>query len=132
MSRRFEMAGSVGLPWAVLTFSGELDMSRGDELDAIAASTFRSEKVNAIFDLSDVAFMDSSALRWLLKVQERADQTGGCVRLVAPDSGSLIRLLALTGLADRFAVFPTRTDAEQASPRMTEAVDDMLPFTVVQ
>jgi anti-sigma B factor antagonist len=127
------MAGSVGSPWVVLTFSGELDMSRGDELDGMAATLFSGNQVNAIFDLSDVAFMDSSALRWLLKVQERADQTGGRLRLVAPEEGSLLRLLSLTGLADRFAVFPTRTDAEQPSPGVTEAADDRLPsFTVVQ
>ncbi len=127
------MTGSVGLPWVVLALSGDLDMSRSDELDAMSASTFGAEKVNVILDLSAVAFMDSSALRWLLKVQDLADQTGGCIRLVAPDSGSLIRLLALTGLADRFAVFPTRTEAEQPSPGMTEAVDGRLPsFTVVQ
>ena len=127
------MASTVGLPWVVLTFGGELDMSRSDELEAIAASTFRSERVNAIFDLSDVAFMDSSALRWLLKVQERADQVGGRLRLVAPEEGSLLRLLSLTGLADRFAVFPTRADAEQPSAGVTEAADGLLPtFTVVQ
>ena len=114
------MAGSIGSPWVVMTFSGELDMSRSDELDGMAATAFSGEQVNAIFDLTDVAFMDSSALRWLLKVQDLADQTGGCLRLVAPEEGSLLRLLSLTGLADRFAVFPTRTDAEQPSPAVVQ------------
>jgi anti-anti-sigma factor len=127
------MAGPVGSPWVVLTLNGELDMSRSDELDGMAANVFSDDQVNAIFDLSDVAFMDSSALRWLLKVQEGADQTGSRLRLVAPEGGSLLRLLSLTGLADRFAVFPTRTDAEQPSPDMTESSDDRLPsLRVVQ
>lgn len=125
------MPGSVGPPWIVLALSGELDMSRSDELDALT-SVYGGEQVNAIFDLSDVSFMDSSALRWLLKVQERADQTGGCLRLVAPDGSSLLRLLSLTGLADQFAVFPSRTEAEQPSAGMTEAVDDLLPAFTVQ
>jgi anti-sigma B factor antagonist len=120
------VASSLRSPWVVLTLNGELDMSRGEELDEMAAATFRGEQVNAIFDLSDVAFMDSSALRWLMKVQQIADQTGGCLRLVAPESGSLLRLLSLTGLADRFAVFPTRAEAEQASSGKTDAVDDLL------
>jgi anti-anti-sigma factor len=115
-----------------MTFSGELDMSRSDELDVIAAEAFSGEQVNVIFDLSDVAFMDSSALRWLLKVQERADQTGGRLRLVAPEGGSLLRILSLTGLGDRFAIFPTRADAEQPSSGMTEAPDAFPLFTVVQ
>ena len=125
------MAGPVGSPWVVLTLSGELDMSRSEELDGMAANVFSGDQVNAIFDLSDVAFMDSSALRWLLKVQEGAHQTGGRLRLVAPEGGSLLRLLSLTGLADRFAVFPTRTDAEQPSPDMTDSADDRLPSLTV-
>lgn len=120
------MAGSVGSPWVVLTFSGELDMSRSDELDALSASTFHAEKVNAIFDLSDVAFMDSSALRWLLKVQDLADHTGGSLLLVAPDGGSLTRLLSLTGLTDRFAVFPTKAEAERSSSGSADDVDPLL------
>jgi anti-sigma B factor antagonist len=120
------MAGPAVTPWVVLTLSGELDMSRSDELDEMAASAFRGVRVNAIFDLSDVAFMDSSALRWLLKVQDRADEAGGCLRVVAPEGGSLMRLLSLIGLVDRFAVFPTRTEAEQASSKLTDAVDDLL------
>ena len=127
------MAGSIGAPWVVLSLSGELDMSCSDELDTMSASTFGAEKVNAIFDLSAVTFMDSSALRWLLKTQDLADQTGGCLRLVAPDRGSLMRLLGLTGLTNRFAVFLTKTEAEQPSPGVTEAHDDRLPsLTVVQ
>jgi anti-anti-sigma factor len=106
-------------------------MSRSDELDGMAANVFSGDQVNAIFDLSDVAFMDSSALRWLLKVQEGAHQTGGRLRLVAPEGGSLLRLLSLTGLANRFAVFPTRTDAEQPSPDMTDSADDRLPSLTV-
>lgn len=120
------MAGSAGSPWVVLALVGELDMSRSDELDGLVAEVFDANHVNAIFDLSGVAFMDSSALRWLLKVQERADQTGGSLRLVAPEGGSLMRLLSLTGLADTFAVFPTTTDAEQAPSGMIDAVDDLL------
>lgn len=120
------MAGSAGSPWVVLKLSGELDMSRSDELGAMAATAFSGEQVNAIFDLSDVAFMDSSAIRWLLKVQDEADQSGGSLRLVAPEGASLRRLLSLTGLADRFSVFPTMVDAEQPSPGTTKAADDLL------
>ena len=123
------MTGPTGSPWVVWTLDGELDMSRTDELDEMAASAFVGDQVNAIFDLSDVAFMDSSALRWLLKIQERADQTGGCLRIVAPDGGSLMRLLSLTGLADSFAIFPTKAEAEQAPSGTADAVDE--PLTIL-
>ena len=127
------MAGTGGSPWVVLRLTGELDMSRCDELDAAAAKAFSGTHVNAIFDLSDVAFMDSSALRWLLRAQDRANESGATLRLVAPDGGSLLYLLSLTGLADRFAVFPTREEAEQGSPRATEPADGLVPsLTVIQ
>ncbi|MEX0667844.1 MAG: STAS domain-containing protein, partial [Acidimicrobiia bacterium] len=120
------MAGPVGSPWIVLTLNGELDMSRIVELDEMAALAFHGDQVDAIFDLSGVTFMDSSALSWLLKVQERADHVGGRLRLVAPEGGSLTCLLSLTGLGDRFSTFPTRTEAEQGSSGMTDAIDDLL------
>lgn len=120
------MAGTVGSPWVVLHLSGELDISRSDELDAMAAAVFSADQVYAIFDLSDVAFMDSSAIRWLLKAQDGVDRNGGSLRLVAPLGGSLLRLLALTGLEGRFAVFPTMADAEQAPVGTTGASDGLV------
>jgi len=120
------MTGTEGSPWVVLHLNGELDISRSDELDAMAATAFRGEQVHVIVDLSDVPFMDSSAIRWLLKVQDDADRSGSRLRLVAPEGGSLLRLLSLTGLEDRFAVFPTMADAEQAPVGMTDAPDDLV------
>lgn len=120
------MAGTGSSPRVVRHLSGELDISRGDELDAMAAAVFSADQVHAIFDLSDVAFMDSSAIRWLLKVQDGVDRNGGSLRLVAPEGGSLLRLLALTGLEGRFAVFPSMAEAEQAPVGMTSAADDLI------
>jgi anti-anti-sigma factor len=122
------MTGPVGTPWIVLTLNGELDMARTDELDEMAASALDGDLVNAIFDLSGVTFMDSSALRWLLRVQDRVEQSGGRLRLVAPEGGSLVRLLSLSGLADRFTVFSTRVEAEQGSDGRTDAIDNLLTF----
>lgn len=120
------MASQVPSSWVVFTLRGELDMSRTDELDEMVASAFQGDHVNAMFDLSDVSFMDSSALRWFLRIQDRIDQVGGRLRLVAPEGGSLMRLLSLTGLDGRFEVFPTPIEAEPDSSGPTDEVDSLL------
>lgn len=117
------MANPNDSPWLVFTVTGELDMSRIDELDEIVGSAFEAARVNAIFDLSGVSFMDSSALRWFLKVQDRTDLSAGQLRLVAPKEGHLQRLLSLTGLVGRFAVFPTRIEAEETPLEPADGIE---------
>ena len=112
-------------PWIVFALSGELDMSRTDELEAMFAPFLGGEPVNALVDLSDVGFMDSSAIRWLLRVQDQIDRVNGKLHLVAPSDGPLMRLLSLSGLAERFAVFPTRIAAEQG-PSQPDEIDHLL------
>jgi anti-anti-sigma factor len=119
-------------PWLVFTITGELDMSRIDELDAMVGPAFAAARVNAIFDLSGVSFMDSSALRWFLKVQDRTDLSAGQLRLVAPADGHFQRLLSLTGLVDRFAVFPTRIEAEETAVESANDIDDPVATTADQ
>lgn len=107
-------------PWVLLTLTGELDMSRTEELDEMVAAAMDGDQVDVIVDLSEVTFMDSSALRWLLKVQERTDRVSGRLRLVALDGGSPLRILALSGLDDQFAVFGTTVEAQGAEGQPDE------------
>ena len=68
--------------------------------------------------------MDSSALRWFLKVQDRTDLSVGQLRLIAPADGHFQRLLSLTGLVGRFAVFPSRIEAEETAVEPANDIDD--------
>ena len=99
-------------PWVLLTLTGELDMSRTEELDEMVAAAMEGDRIDVIVDLSEVTFMDSSVLRWLLRVQERTDRVSGRLRLVAVDGGNPLRILSLSGLDGRFAVFPTTVEAQ--------------------
>ena len=116
MWRRLAVPKPADSPWAVFALTGELDMSRTPELDEIVASALHGEPANAIVDLSAVTFMDSSVISWLLRFKDRTDQVGGGLRLVAPEGGILVRLLSLTGLNDRFAIFPTTLEAGEIHP----------------
>ena len=98
-------------PWVLLTVTGELDMSRTDELDEMAAAIDRDGPSDIIVDLTEVTFMDSSALGWFLKLQGRTEEISRNLRLVAPNGGNLARLLSLSGLEGRFEVFSTIDEA---------------------
>ena len=111
-------------PWVLMTLTGELDMSRTAELDEMVAAAMEGDRVDVIVDLSEVTFMDSSALRWLLRVQERIDQVSGRLRLVAVDGGSPLRILSLSGLGDRFAVFATTVEAQHDEAQPDRAQPD--------
>ena len=120
------MTNPTDSPWLVFSLTGDLDLSSIDELDEMFGSVFDTAGVNATFDLSGVTFMDSSALRWFLKVQDRADLSTGELRLVAPPDGHFQRLLSLTGLDGRFSVFPGLIEAEEMPSDTTDDIDDLL------
>ena len=104
-------SSSLNPPWVVLTLTGELDIARTPDLDKMAAAVLGSDKADAVVDLSGVTFMDSSALRWLLNLQDRLERGSGRLRLAAPPGGSLDRLLSLSGLDGRFEMFATVAEA---------------------
>jgi anti-anti-sigma factor len=88
-----------GVP--VLHVSGEVDLSNATQFaDALnAIGTARSTTI----DLSDVPFMDSSALNVLAKFGARIMKAGGHVNLVVTKPG-LRKLFAITCLDRQFSV----------------------------
>jgi anti-anti-sigma factor len=80
---------SVGLPagHAMAAVRGELDIvSSPDAISAIASVTMRRRVV--IVELSELEFIDCSALGALLRVQRLARQSGRDVLLAAPAAAS--------------------------------------------
>jgi anti-anti-sigma factor len=51
--------------------------------------------------MTGVTFLDSSGLRVLIGAYKEAEERGGRLRLRSPSDG-VVRLLEITGLADRF------------------------------
>jgi anti-anti-sigma factor len=116
-------------PWFVLTLTGELDMSRTGDLDQMASEVLGRDRVDVIADLTEVSFMDSSALRWLLNLQDQLGAASGRLRLVAPPGGILERLLSLSGLEGRFTVFATVVDASRTPTTKGEPEASVLAST---
>jgi anti-sigma B factor antagonist len=85
------------------------------EVDLAAAATLRAHVrtvsgAGLVIDLSDVTFIDSSALRELLFARDHLQgQRSRLVLAAAPRS--VLRLLGMTGTIEMFDLAPSRADA---------------------
>jgi len=86
-----------------VSISGEVDMSRFDELDAMLADA--NERATDILeiDLSAVSFMDSHGVRLLVRARDRAEELGRRLRLIDPGP-SILRLLDIVELGNLFEI----------------------------
>lgn len=86
----------------MIEVSGELDLSSGDELEALAAPML-TPGAEVMILLREVDFADSSGLGALLALQQRADETGARLLLVDP-SPAVRRVLEITTTDELFEV----------------------------
>lgn len=99
--------GSAPVPPAPTAFRcvlrGELDFERRDQLFEIAHAFEASHLARAEIDVSEVSFVDSSALAMLLAMRRTAVDRGGAVVLLHPGR-RLRRLLSIAGVSGLFAI----------------------------
>ena len=62
-------------------------------------------------DLTDVSFIDSSALSGLLELKRHLRRVNGQIALIAPSGSAVAVVLGLTGLRDRLPIYETRESA---------------------
>ena len=99
--------------WAVVEVAGELDLSNAPELHGAVAERLGAGDVRVAIDLSEVSFMDSSALGVLVTSLKRAREHEGDVILVGVH-GSPARVLEVTGLDRAFTLIPSVADLPAA------------------
>jgi anti-sigma B factor antagonist len=83
-----------------ISLSGELDV---DNVGDVEQELMRVEATDAgaiVLDLSEVTFMDSTAIRLLLTADARSREDGRRLALRRP-SASVLRVLRLVGIEDR-------------------------------
>lgn len=61
---RLELEGGV----AVMSLSGEIDLATGPEIDQALREHFPAEATAMVLDLTDVTFLDSSAVQMLFEL----------------------------------------------------------------
>ncbi len=99
-----------GAGLALLCVREPLDLAGARELRRrIHALTRRCTWL--VVDLHGCRFMDGFGVRMLMEAAEVLRARGGELRLVAPASGPVARVLSLVGWRARFGVFSSVTDA---------------------
>jgi anti-anti-sigma factor len=94
----------------VVAVSGELDMAAAPAFQqTLADLVARAEPV--ILDLTDVTFMDSTAIGAMLTVRRRANLKRGRFAVVCKSGSEIERMLLYTGLDAAFDIVPSRPAA---------------------
>lgn len=95
--------------YSIVAVRGEVDLHTASKVQyAIERGSEGVETV--VVDMSDVAFMDSTALSTLMRAKETLEKDGTSLRLTAP-SGAVQRIFEVTGFGDYFEIYPSREDA---------------------
>src|SRR3954470_7912035 len=100
-------------PGHVVGAPGDLDISATPRLSTVLAMAATSPGGRLVLDLSDVTFIDSTALGTILKAAAQLDEAGTLLAVVAPE-GPVRRLLEMTNLTQRFRLFTNRSAALSA------------------
>jgi anti-anti-sigma regulatory factor len=89
---------------AVVRLSGEYDASRRDELDAVLDRYGDAEPLT--FDFDEVAGLDTSALRSLVRFQRARKEAGRSAPILTRVSGAVMAFFRISELENAFDIRP--------------------------
>jgi anti-sigma B factor antagonist len=102
------------------TDDGSVVVALSGEIDVAAAPTVRERLEQAadkegalVVDLSDVTFIDSTALGVLIGIHKRCTAAGTDLHLVVSEP-RILKVFEITGLTDFFAIVPSLAEATSA------------------
>lgn len=109
---------------AVVTLHGELDLIDAAAVAAaLTAVTAREPRI--IVDLAGLEFIDSCGVAALAHGRRQARQAGGYLILASPQQ-NVMRVLAITRLANAFSVYSTVEEAADGTRRSPGATGPTL------
>jgi anti-sigma B factor antagonist len=94
----------------VLAITGEIDLSKAPDLRARLVKIASGDAPLVVVDLTEVTFLDSTALGVLVSSLKRMRSGGGDLRLVVTRP-NLVKVFEITGLLDLFPLFASRREA---------------------
>jgi anti-sigma B factor antagonist len=102
---------SDGVP--VLAVRGEVDVATAPQLRERLLALADQNPVVVVADLTEVTFIDSTALGVLVSGAKRLRSGGGDLRLVVTEP-HIAKVLAITGLTEVFGIYATAGEATSA------------------
>jgi len=103
-----EQAPLAGAPGVLVR--GEVDIATAAELTAALDAAIRETSGAFIVDLSDVAFLDSTAVNALLRARAVLGRADRALVIVCPP-GPAKRVFEVAGITDLLALFDSRSQA---------------------
>ncbi len=94
---------------AVVALEGELDLERAPSLKWALVDSIDAGKQQLVVDLTQVRFMDSTALSVLVGVN-RSLAAGSRMAVVCTNA-NVLKIFELSGMDGAFAIFPTLDEA---------------------
>jgi anti-sigma B factor antagonist len=107
----------------VIAVVGELDMATAPHLQVHITEQLDNGRKRLVFDLAEVSFCDSTGLSIFVRAKNSCDETGGTVRLAAPQRG-VRRILEVSGLVEVLPTYDTVDEAVAADQPVAPAQAD--------
>jgi len=103
----------------VMELSGEIDVYSSRQLKQQMIAVIESGSKEMVVDLTDVVYLDSSALGVFIGGLKRMREVNGNILLVCP-SERIRRVFEITGLDHIFDIYDTKVEAMQGLGRESE------------
>jgi anti-sigma B factor antagonist len=103
-------AESASGPYTLVTLAGEADVTNRDALWNALQEQIARQPRTLVIDLSDLRFMDSSALHVILRATRTMDRHGGILTLARPRQ-AVARMLTLTAADQLIPIYNTIAEA---------------------
>jgi len=101
----------AGEDLAILVVGGEVDFEVSPQLKARMMKTIKAGRRRVVLDLSDVTFIDSTAIGVIAGAVEKLDEAGGGSLAIVCTHDKVMQIFEITGLDSVITVHPSREEA---------------------
>ena len=101
----------AGKDLAILVVGGEVDFEVSPQLKARMMRTIKAGRRRLVLDLSDVTFIDSTAIGVIAGAVEKLDEAGGGSLAIVCTHDKVMQIFEITGLDSVITVHPSRQEA---------------------
>jgi anti-sigma B factor antagonist len=105
----------MGPEVAILVVGGEVDFEVSPQLKARLMRAIKAGSRRLILDLTDVTFIDSTAIGVLAGTVEKLDELGGGSLSVVSNHEKVVQIFEITGLDSVVTIHASREDALAAA-----------------